>query len=125
MARILILGAGLGGLATAMLLARDAHEVIVLERDPAGPPPPEDTDTAWNAWQRRGVNQFRLPHFMLPRWHAQMALELPDVLASRYNGLCDGIAIDTPSESRDDDEFTAMLSRIKAIPARTAERSSA
>src|SRR3954471_906293 len=79
MARILILGAGLGGLATAMLLARDAHEVIVLERDPAGPPPPEDTDTAWNDWQRRGVNQFRLPHFMLPRWWQQVRDQLPEV----------------------------------------------
>ena len=38
MAQILVLGAGLGGLSTAMLLARDGHEVTVLERDPAPPP---------------------------------------------------------------------------------------
>src|SRR3954468_5229867 len=79
MARILILGAGLGGLARAMRLPRDAHEVIVLERAPAGPPPPEDTDTAWNDWQRRGVNQFRLPHFMLPRWWQLVREQLPEV----------------------------------------------
>jgi 2-polyprenyl-6-methoxyphenol hydroxylase-like FAD-dependent oxidoreductase len=79
MARILILGAGLGGLATAMLLAREPHEVIVVERDPAGPPSPQDTDTAWNDWQRRGVNQFRLPHFMLPRWWQQVREELPEL----------------------------------------------
>lgn len=77
MARVIILGAGLGGLSTAMLLAREGHEVRVLERDPAEPPPAE---RAWEVWQRRGVNQFRLPHFMLPRWHAQMVQELPDVL---------------------------------------------
>src|SRR4051812_43379381 len=79
MARILVLAAGLGGLGTAMLLARDRHEVIVVERDSAGPPPPTDTDTAWNEWQRRGVNQFRLPHFMLPRWWQQVREQLPEL----------------------------------------------
>src|SRR5438094_9948914 len=79
MTRILILGAGLGGLCTAMLLARDGHEVTVLERDPVGPPPPEHADAAWEGWQRRGVNQFRLPHFMLPRWWSELRAELPEV----------------------------------------------
>ncbi|GIJ59373.1 hydroxylase [Virgisporangium aurantiacum] len=78
MAGIIILGAGVGGLSTAMLLARDGHEITVLERDPAGPPPPA---RAWDSWERRGVNQFRLAHFMLPRWYAQIAADLPDVPA--------------------------------------------
>jgi 2-polyprenyl-6-methoxyphenol hydroxylase-like FAD-dependent oxidoreductase len=76
-AEILVLGAGLCGLSTAMLLARDGHQVTVLERDPAAPP---QAWQAWQAWQRRGVNQFRLPHVMLPRWRAQMEQELPEVL---------------------------------------------
>jgi 2-polyprenyl-6-methoxyphenol hydroxylase-like FAD-dependent oxidoreductase len=76
-ANIIVLGAGLGGLTTATLLARDGHDVTVLERDPAEPPPAAQ---AWEIWERRGVNQFRLPHFMLPRWRIQMAQELPDVL---------------------------------------------
>jgi 2-polyprenyl-6-methoxyphenol hydroxylase-like FAD-dependent oxidoreductase len=83
-AQILVLGAGLGGLSTAMLLARDGHEVTVLERDPAGPPGAWEAGTesaheAWDGWQRRGVNQFRLPHFMLPAWWAQVHTELPEV----------------------------------------------
>ncbi|MEV4623499.1 tryptophan 7-halogenase [Asanoa sp. NPDC049573] len=77
MSRILVLGAGLCGLTSAMLLARDGHQVTVLERDPAEPPPPAD---AWQAWQRPGVNQFRLPHLMAPRWRVEMAAELPEVL---------------------------------------------
>jgi 2-polyprenyl-6-methoxyphenol hydroxylase-like FAD-dependent oxidoreductase len=76
-AEILVLGAGLGGLSTAMLLARGGHQVTVLERDPAEPPPAAQ---AWEAWERRGINQFRLPHLMLPRWRAQMEQELPEVL---------------------------------------------
>jgi hypothetical protein len=30
--------------------------------------------------RRQGVTQFRLLHFMLPRWHALMRRELPGVL---------------------------------------------
>ena len=77
MAHILVLGAGLAGLTTGMVLIRDGHRVTVLERDPAPPPPPERADEAWGGWPRRGVNQFRLPHFMLPRWWALMRDELP------------------------------------------------
>jgi glycine/D-amino acid oxidase-like deaminating enzyme len=38
MPRILVLGAGVCGLASALMLARDGHEVTVLERDGAPPP---------------------------------------------------------------------------------------
>ena len=46
--------------------------------------------------------------------------ELPDVLASWYDGMCDGISLDAPSDPADDDRFTAMLERIKAILARVS-----
>src|ERR1044071_649765 len=78
MAKIVVLGAGLAGLATAMLLNRDGHRVTVLERDPAEPPArPVD---AWADWERRGVNQFRLPHLILARWLAVARAELPDLV---------------------------------------------
>ena len=46
--------------------------------------------------------------------------ELPDVLTSRYDRMCDGIALDTPSDPGDDAEFAAMVDRIKSIPARVS-----
>jgi len=47
-------------------------------------------------------------------------VELLDVLASWYDRLCDGIVLDTPPDPDDDDEFAAMIDRIKAIPARVS-----
>jgi 2-polyprenyl-6-methoxyphenol hydroxylase-like FAD-dependent oxidoreductase len=75
-AEIVVCGAGVCGLLTAMLLADDGHDVTVVERDPAPPPAPAD---AWDAWERRGVTQFRLPHFLLPAFATTLSRELPAV----------------------------------------------
>lgn len=77
MARIVVCGAGTCGLITAMLFAKDGHDVEVIERDPMEPPEPAD---AWDAWERRGVNQFRLPHFLMSRFRYDMVRELPEVV---------------------------------------------
>ena len=47
MSKVIVLGGGLCGLASALMLARDGHEVTVLERDPA--PVPESPERAWEA----------------------------------------------------------------------------
>lgn len=60
-----------------MLLAKDGHEVVVVERDPMEPP---GVDEVWDAWERRGVTQFRLAHFLMPRWRHEMAAALPEVI---------------------------------------------
>jgi cation diffusion facilitator CzcD-associated flavoprotein CzcO len=48
MARIVVLGAGLTGLAAALVLARDGHQVRVLERDPAEPV--GEAEDLWKGW---------------------------------------------------------------------------
>lgn len=75
---VVILGAGLAGLTTALLIARIGARVTVLERDPA--PPPAFGADIWLEWDRPGVNQFRYRHLMLPRWYRDIAAELPEVL---------------------------------------------
>jgi 2-polyprenyl-6-methoxyphenol hydroxylase-like FAD-dependent oxidoreductase len=75
MATVVVLGAGMNGLTTAMLLAKDGHGVTVLERDPAPP-----GEAVWTAWERPGVSQFRHLHFVLPRWHREMEEALPEVV---------------------------------------------
>jgi 2-polyprenyl-6-methoxyphenol hydroxylase-like FAD-dependent oxidoreductase len=130
MAEIVVLGAGLNGLVTAMLLARDGHSVKVLERDEAAPG--GDAGTVWDQWQRPGVNQFRQLHFMLPRWRALMQHELPDVVdqvialgGARVNVFGE-LPTDLTGGRRDGDErfdtVTARRPVLEAAAAAVAQR---
>jgi 2-polyprenyl-6-methoxyphenol hydroxylase-like FAD-dependent oxidoreductase len=74
---IVIIGGGICGLGAALLLARDGHDVTVLERDPD--PPPRSAELAWDAWTRKGVAQFRQPHNFMPGLRLLLEAELPDV----------------------------------------------
>jgi flavin-dependent dehydrogenase len=115
MARIVMVGGGIVGLGASLMLARDGHQVTVLERDPALPPDPE---SAWAAWERRGVNQFRLLHFFQPRYREVMTANAPEVIdAFRDAGaLLVNPFRDAPAEFtggfRDGDErFDAVTAR--------------
>jgi len=63
-----------------MLLSKDGHEVVVLERDAAEPV--GDHDALWSGWERRGVNQFRLLHYFQPGFRSRLHSELPAVAAA-------------------------------------------
>ena len=87
MSSVLIVGGGLCGLGTALLLARDGHEVTLLERD--SDPIPVSWQDAWERWTRKGVVQFRQPHNLMPGLRLIMEAELPDVQeALRLAGAC-------------------------------------
>jgi 2-polyprenyl-6-methoxyphenol hydroxylase-like FAD-dependent oxidoreductase len=116
MARIIVIGGGIAGLSSAMLLARDGHDVTLLERDPAEPP--RSPDDAWHQWERRGVNQFRQIHYFLPRFRQIVEAELPEIAseldawgALRFN-LIKLIPEHITGGWRDGDEqYTALTAR--------------
>ena len=62
MAQVVVAGAGMVGSAAAMLLARDGHQVTVVDRD--GGPGPEGVEGAWGGWKRQAVSQFHSPHLL-------------------------------------------------------------
>lgn len=104
MARVLMLGGGPCGICAGLMLARDGHEVTVLERDPD--PVPRSGEEAWQRWSREGVTQFRQAHFLQAGGREVLEEMLPDVLdgfvaagACRYDPI-DGLPPTLPDQSR-------------------------
>jgi 2-polyprenyl-6-methoxyphenol hydroxylase-like FAD-dependent oxidoreductase len=79
--RVVVIGAGMAGLWTAMALAGPDREVVVLDRDP--PPPEGGADAAFDDWQRRGVGHLRHSHAFLAR--------LRTIVRDRHPALLDAL----------------------------------
>jgi len=77
--KIIVVGAGICGMCTALALASKGHRVVVYERDV--PPPDGDAHEAFFEWNRRGASQFRHPHAFLGL--------LCNLLQDRYPDLMD------------------------------------
>jgi len=86
MSKIIVLGGGIIGLSTGMMLGRQGHDVTVLERD--GDPLPSSPGEAWSAWGRRGVAQFRQPHYLHSGGHQIFNSLLPDVSEALLRAGC-------------------------------------
>src|SRR5262245_8301059 len=74
---IVIIGADICGLGTALLIVREGPDVTLLEHDAA--PLPASPQAAWEQWERKGVAQFRQPHNFMPGLRLLLEAELPDV----------------------------------------------
>jgi 2-polyprenyl-6-methoxyphenol hydroxylase-like FAD-dependent oxidoreductase len=111
--RVVVIGAGVGGLGAALAISRLGHDVTVLERDRT--PLPHDPDEAFE-WDRRGAPQVRHSHAMLARLRVILRDRYPDVLQALYGaGVTDWpLTVDLP-ETIDDrspkpgDEDLVML----------------
>lgn len=79
MAEVVVVGAGIGGLGSALALARAGHRVTVVERDDV--PMPASPHDAFEQWHRRGAPQHRHSHAFLARGRNVLRDREPDVLA--------------------------------------------
>ena len=114
--RVVVIGAGVGGLGAALALSRQGHDVTVLERDRT--PLPHDPDEAFE-WDRRGAPQVRHSHAMLARLRNLLRDRYPDVLEALYAaGVTDWPltanlppTIDDPSPQPGDDDLVMLACR--------------
>jgi 2-polyprenyl-6-methoxyphenol hydroxylase-like FAD-dependent oxidoreductase len=110
---VVVCGGGPIGLLAAMLLARDGHEVTVLEHDPDPAPSPAE---AWASWERPGVAQFRQPHNLFPRFRQVVDAELLGLTEALADAGCvwlDPFGGGTP----DDDRFRFVTGRRPVVEA--------
>jgi 2-polyprenyl-6-methoxyphenol hydroxylase-like FAD-dependent oxidoreductase len=104
---VTVMGAGVAGLAAALLLARDGHRVHLVERDDVGFECDEDP----TRWRRKGVPHFLQPHAIIPRGRNEMRLHWSDV----YQSLLDAGAHEVdarpklPGVAQPDDEELQYL----------------
>lgn len=116
--RVVVVGGGMGGLATALALKSSGADVLVIERDPE--PLEIEPDAAFDSWNHPGVPQLRHTHIFLARLqtilrdhHPEFLAELEKVgieRASLDEVLPPGVAASyVPSKS--DDDFLHLWGR--------------
>lgn len=90
---VVVIGSGIGGLATALALKNSGRELMLVERDP--PPPDIMPDAAFDQWKRPGVPQFRHAHILLARLQTVLRDHHPELLAEL---VAAGIALSSLDE---------------------------
>jgi 2-polyprenyl-6-methoxyphenol hydroxylase-like FAD-dependent oxidoreductase len=112
--RAVVIGGSVGGLATAVGLARRGWQVAVVERDVV--PATGTADDVFTSWNRPGVPQFRQPHGFSARARTLLLEHIPEVVERL---IADGIEelnffkeLAPPELWEDgDDAFTGLWSR--------------
>ena len=129
---ILVAGAGIAGLGTALALGDGTRRVTLIDRDP--PAPDGNTETAFHDWERRGATQLRHSHVFLGRLTALIRTRYPELLrellesGARIFSFEDGL----PPTLKDvyvpragDDELSILFSRrttLELVMRRRASR---
>jgi 2-polyprenyl-6-methoxyphenol hydroxylase-like FAD-dependent oxidoreductase len=81
--RVVVIGSGIGWLATALALEGSGAHVTLVERDPE--PPAISPDQAYEHWPRAGVPQFRHAHIFLARMQTTLRDKHPKLHAELLN----------------------------------------
>ncbi|WEH38405.1 FAD-dependent oxidoreductase [Streptomyces sp. AM 2-1-1] len=116
MARVAVIGGGVSGLGTALMLGRRGHTVTVFEQDPrlAG----DDLDQDFFRWKRPRVPQADQPHALLAPVRTVLRAEAPDVHAdvlargAREYHEFDWFEARPPLRAGDEDLVTLRTRRI-------------
>jgi 2-polyprenyl-6-methoxyphenol hydroxylase-like FAD-dependent oxidoreductase len=116
--RVVVIGGGVAGLATALSVARSGHETVVVERDAM--PPLRDGDEAFDGWARPSVPQWRQVHNFSARVRTLLAQHLPDVLdVLRADGIEEinpiHVLLPAGEHQPDDHELTGLVCRRPAF----------
>jgi 2-polyprenyl-6-methoxyphenol hydroxylase-like FAD-dependent oxidoreductase len=98
---VLVIGAGIGGLMTALSLAGTGRTITLVERDP--PPPGDDPEEAFQTWRRPGASHIRQSHAFLAR--------LRSILRDRHPSLLDELMAAGSREIPFDAMLTASQKR--------------
>lgn len=75
---VLVIGAGIAGLCSALALGPTGRQVTLVERD--APPPEGDADAAFRDWKRTGVGHLRQSHAFLARLSLLLKADHPRLL---------------------------------------------
>ncbi|MFD7559118.1 NAD(P)/FAD-dependent oxidoreductase [Streptomyces sp. NPDC059533] len=116
MAHVLVIGGGIGGLATALLAARHGHTAELFERDARAPGTALDRD--FFGWHRPSVPQASQPHALLGAARGVLREELPDVyeemlrLGARERHELDWFDVRPPERPGDEDIVMIQARRI-------------
>lgn len=111
--QVVVVGAGIAGLAATLAFARAGHEVTLVEQDAA--PPPASPDASFLGWHRPGVPQRRLVHGFLPLARKLLLTHLPDVVdrlvavGAAHVDMLDPVIGRIPAPG--DDELVVLRSR--------------
>ena len=113
--RAIVVGAGIGGLAVSIALARAGYAVEAIERDDT--PMPDNVEDAFK-WDRRGAPQVRHTHGFPSLIRATLRDHFPDVLRALLDAgvreisvMPESVPSDAPNYARDAEDLQVLSCR--------------